>query len=161
MIIAACMVPFVAGAASAQFPAAPRQQRPQQVSPCVAEFGKLRDAAEKRAAAIRAASARKASPKEACGLFTAFTTAEAKMLKYAVDNAVWCGIPAQIIDTIKKGHAHSDEMRTKVCRIAAAAPVAPRGPTLSDALSAPITDSSNIRTGRGTFDTLTGTPLGK
>ncbi len=34
------------------------------------------------------------------------------------------------------------------------------GPTLSDALTAPVTDASNIKTGRGTFDTLTGTPLG-
>jgi len=27
--------------------------------------------------------------------------------------------------------------------------------------SSPIPDSNNIKTGRGTFDTLTGSPLGK
>jgi hypothetical protein len=32
---------------------------------------------------------------------------------------------------------------------------------LSDALSSPVPDSNNIKTGRGTFDTLTGSPLGK
>jgi hypothetical protein len=49
--------------------------------------------------------------------------------------------------------------RTNVC-LMAAQPQRPAGPSLSDALGAPITDSSNIKTGRGTFDTLTGTPLG-
>jgi hypothetical protein len=28
-------------------------------------------------------------------------------------------------------------------------------------LSGPVPDSNNIKTGRGTFDTLTGNPLGK
>jgi hypothetical protein len=42
----------------------------------------------------------------------------------------------------------------------AAQPQRPAGPSLSDALGGPIPDSSNIKTGRGTFDTLTGTPLG-
>jgi len=92
-------------------------------------------------------------------LFNAFSTAEAKMLKYATDNSVWCGIPPQIITQIKEQHAKTNEIRTKICQ-AAAAPPRPAGPTLSDALSAPITDSNNIKTGRGTFDTLTGTPLG-
>jgi hypothetical protein len=32
---------------------------------------------------------------------------------------------------------------------------------LSDALSGPVPDSNNIKTGRGTFDTLTGNPLEK
>ena len=50
-------------------------------------------------------------------------------------------------------------MRTRVCQVAAA-PQRPAAPTLSDALNAPIIDSSDIKTGRGTFDTLTGSPLG-
>ena len=154
--IAACLLPFAAGTAAAQFPA---PQAPQQESPCVTEFFKLRDTASKKAEAIRAASQRHAPPQEACGLFNAFSTAEAKMLKYATDNSVWCGIPPQIITQIKEQHAKTNEIRTKICQ-AAAAPPRPAGPTLSDALSAPITDSNNIKTGRGTFDTLTGTPLG-
>lgn len=159
-LIAACMVPFVTNtAAKAQFqaPQAPPQG---QVPPCVQEFAKLREATEKKGIAIREASQRKASPKEACGLFTAFVAAEEKMLKYAVDNSVWCGIPPQIVDSIKQGHAKSSEIRTKICRVAAAPP-RPAGPSLSDALSGPVPDANNIKTGRGTFDTLTGSPLGK
>jgi len=159
--IAVCVLPFAAGAANAQFQPPPQQQaQPQQMPPCVQEFGKLRDDTEKKAIAIRTASARKASPKEACNLFNVFSAAEEKMLKYATDNSVWCGIPPQIVESIKKGHIRTTELRTKVCRAAAAQPVQ-RGPTLSDALGAPIADSSNIKTGHGTFDTLTGTPLGK
>lgn len=155
LLVAACAVPFAAGAAHAQFP-----QQPPQAPPCVQAFGKLRDDTQQKALAIRQASQRKASPKEACHLFTAFTTAEEKMLKYAVDNAAWCGIPPQVIDSIKKGHAQSSEMRIKICRVAAAPP-RPAGPSLSDALGGPIPDANNIKTGHGTFDTLTGSPLGK
>lgn len=154
MLLAVCLVPGVAGSAAAQFPAAPQQE-----PPCLAEFTKLREVTEKKAMAIRAASERKADPKTACGLFNEFTTAEAKMIKYAVDNQVWCGIPPQIIDGMKKGHVRSSDIRTKVCRMAQA-PQRPAAPTLSDALTAPVTNSNNIKTGRGTFDTLTGSPLG-
>lgn len=175
---AACTVAFALSVAHAQLapwpqqaapqPAAPwPQQAPQQASPwtqqappCLPEFAKLRNETEKRGLALKHASERKASPKEACQLLIAFTAAEAKMLKYAVDNASACSIPLQIIEGIKQGHAKSDELRVKVCRVAAAPP-GPRSPTLSDALGTPVTSSSNIKTGRGTFDTLTGAPLGR
>ena len=81
------------------------------------------------------------------------------MAKYAEDNSVWCGIPPQVVTGIKQAHVKTLEIRTRVCQ-AAAQPARPAGPSLSDALTAPVTDSSNIKTGRGTFDTLTGTPLG-
>ena len=152
--IAVCLMPFGIAPAAAQFPPAP-----QQAPPCVQEFSRLRDDAAKKAAAIRAASARKASAPEACKLFNTFSAAEEKMVKYAEANSVWCGIPPQIIAQIKQQHTKTAEIRTRVCQ-AAAAPPRPAGPTLSDSLGAPITDSKNIKTGRGTFDTLTGTPLG-
>lgn len=155
MCIAACVVP-IAGSAAAQFQPPPQQQ---QKPPCFDEFSKLRDVTEKKGLAIKAASERKAPPKEACALLSDFSAAEAKMVKYAVDNQVWCGIPPQIIDNMKKGHARTSDIRTKVCR-AAAAPPRPAGPTLSDALTTPAPNAGNIRTGRGTFDTLTGSPLG-
>jgi hypothetical protein len=157
LFIAACLLTSAAGTAAAQFqPMAPQQQQ----QPCVADFGKLRDDAQKKASAIRTASARHANPREACQLFNAFSAAEAKMMKYAVDNSVWCGIPPQVIESIKQSHAKTNEIRVRVCQAAAAPPPAAAGPTLSDALSAPITDSNNIKTGHGTFDTLSGTPLG-
>lgn len=155
MLIAACLMPGTVATAAAQFQPAP----PQQETPCVKTFLTLRDDAGKKAAAIRTASARKASAPEACRLFNAFSAAEAKMIKYAEDNSVWCGIPPQVLTSIKQQHTKTTEIRTRICQ-AAAAPPRPAGPSLSDALSAPITDSNNIKTGRGTFDTLTGTPLG-
>jgi hypothetical protein len=154
LLIAACLMPFGVAPVAAQFPPAP-----QQAPPCVQEFGRLRDDAGKKAAAIRVASAHKAPASEACKLFNVFSAAEEKMVKYAEANSVWCGIPPQIITQIKQQHAKTAEIRTRVCQ-AAAAPPRPVGPTLSDSLGAPITDSNNIKTGRGTFDTLTGTPLG-
>jgi len=163
LFIAACVVPIAAGPAAAQFQ--PMQQPPQQPQPsqqeppCIKEFLRLRDDTQKKADAIRVAGERKAPPKEACNLFNLFSAAEAKMIKYATDNSVWCGIPPQIIQNMKKGHAQTVDIRSKVCR-AAAAPARPAGPSLSDALTGPVPDSSNIKTGRGTFDTLTGTPLG-
>jgi hypothetical protein len=156
MLIAVGLLPFAAAPALAQFPPAPGAQ---QEPACAVEFGKLREEAAKRAGLIREASKRKAAPPEACKLFSAFSAAEEKMLKYAEANAVWCGIPPQIIVQIKQSHGKTAEFRTRICQ-AAAAPQRPRGPTLSDALTAPVTDAGNIKTGRGTFDTLTGSPLG-
>jgi len=168
------MIAVAAVPAAAQFPPVPPPQQgqaptiqvqptqPQGPPPCVVEFMRLRDETEKKAGAIKAASERHANPKEACGLFNTFTAAEGKLVKYAADNGVWCGIPKEIVENLKKGHVQAIQIRTKVCN-AAAQPqaAAPRQPTLSDALGAPaVTDKSDIKTGRGTFDTLTGTPLG-
>jgi hypothetical protein len=154
VIAAFVLVPAVS--AEAQFQAAPQ---PGQEPPCIKEFLKLRNVTEQKGKAIKAASERKASPQEACKLFNAFTAAEAKLIKYANENAVWCGIPPQALQQMKLGHAKATEIRTKICH-AAAAPRVPAGPSLSDALGTSVPDSSNIKTGRGTFDTLTGSPLG-
>jgi hypothetical protein len=140
--------------------ASPWNTAPQQEPPCIAEFGKLRDDAQKKAGAIRAASERKAEPKEACALFRAFSAAEAKLIKFAADNATTCGIPPTVGTTLKQQHVKTVDIQTQVCR-AAAAPPRPQGPSLSDTLGgSAVPDVSNIRTGRGTYDTLTGTPLG-
>ncbi len=93
-------------------------------------------------------------------MFSAFSAAEMKMVKYATDNAVSCHIPPEILVNLKKNHARTTEIRTRACE-AAAAPPRTSGPTLSDALNAPIVDSKDIKAGGGTFDTLSGTPLGK
>jgi len=139
----------------------PFDQPPQQQGdpPCIKDFSKLRDETEKHANAVMAAQKRKVPLPEACKYLTAFATSEEKLLKYAKANAASCGIPAQLIQQISAGYNNVSQARTKVCQMAAA-PQQPAGPSLSDALGAPITDSQNIKTGRGTFDTLTGTPLG-
>jgi hypothetical protein len=164
-LIAACVIPFAAGAAlvadtaNAQFTPAPQQQ--QQEPPCVQQFTKLRDDTQKKALAIREASQHKVPAKEACKLFNVFSAAEAKMLKYAEDNQVWCGIPKQIVESIKQGHTKSTAIRVRVCA-AAEAPARSAAPSLSDALGSPTPNSNNIKTGHGTgtFDTLTGPALG-
>lgn len=120
---------------------------------------KLRDAAQTRATAIRTASQRRIPPKEACGLFNAFSEAEVKMIKFATDNGPRCGIPPDIVKGLKQNHTKTVELQTRVCQ-AAASPQGPAAPSLSDALSAPVPNAGNIKTGRGTYDTLTGTPLG-
>jgi hypothetical protein len=56
-------------------------------SPCVQEFGKLRDEASLRSASTQG------DAKEACALFNSFSAAEVKMIKFATDKAVSCGIP--------------------------------------------------------------------
>jgi hypothetical protein len=158
-IIIACLVSLFAGAANGQFqpvqPAAPQQEPP----PCIKEFFKLRDDAESKGKAIKAANDRKATPKEACQLFGAFVAAQSKMLKYASENTTWCGIPPQVVENIKLSVTKMSEVRNRICQ-AAASPMQ-QGPSLSDALTSPVPDSNNIKTGRGTFDTLTGSPLGK
>jgi hypothetical protein len=160
LVIAVCAFPIVGGPAVAQLQQPPQPQGQQQTPPCVQEFAKLRDDAQKKASAIRAASDRKAPPKEACGLFNAFSAAEVKLIKYAADNATWCGIPPEVVKNLQAAHVKTTDIQTKVCR-AAAAPIRPQGPSLSDALgSGAVPDANNIRTGRGTYDTLTGTPLG-
>jgi hypothetical protein len=156
LAVTACLLPLAGGVARGQMMVQPA---PQQMPPCLAEFAKLRDDVQKKASAIQKAGERKVPPKEACQLFKVFTAAEAKMLKYVTENATFCSIPPQVIEQIKTGHARSTEMRTRVCKVAEAPP-RPAGPSLSDALTAPIPDSSNIKTDRGgTFDTLTGSPL--
>ena len=98
-----------------------------QMPPCIAQFFKLRDDAQKKAQAIQKASEHKASPKEACHLFTVFSAAEAKLLKYAADNKTSCGVPDEVIKQIKSGHSRTTELKTKICKVAAA-PRVRRGP---------------------------------
>jgi len=149
----------IAGPARAQAPAGAGQQPP----PCLQKFLELRKAAETKAQALAAAGKRKQKPtaQEACGLFNAFTAAEAKLLKYASENGTWCGIPPQVVTQMKAAHKQSTTTRTRICQAAAAQRAQPRGPTLSDALGTAAPDNNNIKTGHGgTFDTLTGSALG-
>jgi hypothetical protein len=74
-------------------------------------------------------------------------------------NKTSCGVPDEVIKQIRSDHARTTDIRTKICKVAEAPP-RPAGPSLSDTLTAPVPDAKNIRSG-GTFDTLTGNPLGK
>jgi len=143
-------------------PVAPQAAPAQQTPPCFNDFMALRQDAEKRGLAIKAAGERKATAQEACKLFNALVTAAHKMVKFVETNATWCGIPAQVLIQLKEQDKQANTARDRICQVASRGPAGPRAPTLSDALGTSITpDANTVRTGRGTFDTLTGNPLGK
>lgn len=135
---------------------AARQQEP----PCFQDFVKLRTEAEKKRGAIEQAGKKKVGPAVACRLFNEYSASEVKLIKFVSANADKCGMPKELLENLNKGHAQTTQIRTRVCEVAAAPPK-PAGPTLSDALNAPVPDSSNVRRGHGTFDTLSGSPLAR
>ena len=126
------------------------------------ELMPIRQEADKRGKAIQEAAAHKVTPQEACTLFNAFIAANSKFVKFVTQNASRCGIPAQIIAQVKHEQDGAAQMRTKVCMAAKAQQQAGGlGPSLGEALgTSQVPDAKNVRSGRGTFDTLTGTPLG-
>ena len=124
--------------------------------PCEA-FVPIREQAEKGATAIRAAGERQATREEVCPLFKTFAAAEAKMVKFMETNQKLCNVPPDIIKQIKSNHSRTIQMRNQAC---SAAPSA-RAPGLSDVLSAPAIPLEAPKPGRGTFDTLTGSPIGR
>jgi hypothetical protein len=178
LIIAACLLPAAPAAAQSPWPqqAQPAQSpwpqtaqpapspwtQPAQPAepPCYRQLIKLRDDAQKKAGAIQAASKNRPNARVVCGLFTSFVAAEGKLIKYASESKDSCGMPAQVLEGMRRQHTQTIGIRTKICNAATAQQQGPSGPSLSDALSAPIPDSANIKTGRGTYDTLTGAPLG-
>ncbi len=159
MSIAALGLACAAGPAWAQMQPGEGQG---QMPPCIKKFVALRNDAAAKAKLLEAAGQRKQKPsaQEACQLFSVFSAAEAKLLKYSSENTTWCGIPPQVVEQMKKAHARTTLTRTRICRVAAQQRVRPHGPTLSDALGGAVPDANNIKTGRGTFDTLTGSPIG-
>lgn len=140
-------------------PGAPRPAAPppgaQPPAVCL-EFPAIRDQAQKDGGAIQVASNRKASREEICALFTKFIASEGRMVKFLETNQKICGVPPDAIKHVRGQHAKSQQVRKQVC---AAGPSAPSGPSLSDALGGPILPDERPKPGRGTFDTLTGSPL--
>jgi hypothetical protein len=142
---------------------------PQQAGPppgaedCQKGFLPLRQDAEARANAIKAASKRKAPPQEACKLIGGYAQAEVRMIRFIEANAKKCGIPPQVGEQLKKGHAGTEQLQQRVCAVAAQAQQAPAGPSLSEVLgsaSLPEAKPSKSR-GGSTFDTLNGNVLAR
>jgi hypothetical protein len=136
---------------------------PAQMGPPAAQcsnFQKLNEEAGKKANAVQTAMKNHAERKEICTLMTSFVGAETQVVKFLEENKTWCGVPDQVITNAKTAHEKSMKFRTAACT---EGPSAPKAPTLSDAIkTTPVDTSSNIKTNRGgTFDTLTGNPLGR
>jgi hypothetical protein len=118
-------------------------------------FMKLKDVAETRGHAIQDVS-KKHDRKLMCGAVTSFVEAEAKVVKFLIDNKTTCGVPEQAVSNAKASHEKTVQFREQVC----AEQPQPKAPTLSDALGTPTLDTrKNTKTGKGTLDTLTGNPL--
>jgi hypothetical protein len=153
--------PGQAGAAPARSspfaaPQAPNPLTSQPQSICE-QFPTLRAQAEKDATAIKTASDRKATREEVCAAFNKFMGSEGKMVKFLETNRTACGVPPEAIKQVRAQHARTAQIRKNVC----SAGGAPRGPSLSDALGGPILPDETPKPGRGTFDTLTGSPLAR
>jgi hypothetical protein len=137
-----------------------------QEPPCFKEFLALRQDAQKKASLINAAKDRNPPPtrEEMCQTVKTFAAAEAKVIKYVVDNQQSCGIPGEAITQMKAGQAQTVKFRTAVCTgggpAAAGKAPAPAVPKLSDELGIrSLGGATGGATGRGTFDTLTGNAL--
>lgn len=134
------------------------QQQPPGGTQC-SDFGKLTAEAQKRSALVSAAMKAKADRKELCTLMTSFVAAETSVVKFLEANKVWCGVPDEALKASKTNHEKSMKFRTMACSEEGPRP---KAPSLSDAIKSPSVDTAkNTKTGRGTFDTLTGNPLAR
>jgi len=132
-----------------------------QMPPECQTFLQLRDVAAQKAGLVRDANKRGVDHKELCTLVTNFATSETALVKFLEDNKTWCGIPDQAVTAAKANHEKTLKFRTVACSDAGP-PGRPKAPSLSDAIGGGNVDnSSNTKTGRGTFDTLTGNPLAR
>jgi hypothetical protein len=121
----------------------------------------LRDETQKHAAAIQKASQRHASPVEACKLFRTFLAADSKMIKAVQQHGVQCGVPPNMPQEMKTGHANAEKIAKQVCDAAANAG-RPAAPSLSDAFgSGPILPDNTKKERGGAFDSLTGNVLAR
>jgi hypothetical protein len=124
------------------------------------QFQVLSDATQKKADAVQVAMKNKVDRKQICTLMTIFVAAEGTLVKFLDDNKTWCGVPDQALAVSKANHEKSQKFRTVVC---SDDEPHTKPPSLSDAIKTPDVDSAgHTKTGRyGTFDSLTGNPLGK
>ncbi len=128
-------------------------------APQCAQFQGLSEAAKKKADAVQAAMKAKVDRKQICALMTSFVVTEGAVVKFLEDNKTWCGVPDQIIMVSKTNHEKSVKFKTMACSDDVPHP---KTPSLSDAIKTPTVDSAtNTKTGKGTFDTLTGNPLAR
>jgi hypothetical protein len=122
----------------------------------------LRDQVQKDAGAIQAANQKHATAVEACKLFKVFLATESKMISAIETNGPTCGLPPEVSKQVREGHGKASQIAKQICDAAAMGP-RQAGPSLSDALGSTPTvpDATNTKTGKGTYDTLTGNALAK
>lgn len=132
---------------------------------CATDANAIRGELEEKGKALQAAGKRQAEPQVLCNLFRAYTTAEAKWVKFLQDNKDWCQIPAEIADRAKADSRKTANTRDKICQVAAnggtpqgAGKPPPQG-SISSALGITTGYSLGQGSGKGVFDTLNGNAL--
>ena len=125
------------------------------------QFQILNQDTQNKANAVSTGMKNKIERKELCKLMNVFISAEGTTVKFLADNKSWCGVPDQMLSIATANHQKSLKMRDVICN-GDDAPH-PKAPSLSDAIkSTPLDSAANTKTGSfGTFDSLTGNPLGK
>jgi hypothetical protein len=93
-----------------------------QEPPCVTEFGKLHDETQKRSktlqAAMERAKERKELPQqEVCVLYKRFEEAQGKLIKYAKEKSVSCGIPPKTLADLERAVRIDAALRAKWCGV--------------------------------------------
>lgn len=176
-VLALAVVPLVPAAAqfggmpgmpgspgmSPGMPGGPFGAAPRQPPAACQELLAARDETAKHGQAIHAAGQKKLPPDQLCKLFNTFLAAEGKMLKGLEENGATCGVPGDVLKQIKASHSKASQIGKQVCEVAAQGS-RPAGPSLSEALGTTPTvpdASTATKKGRGTFDTLTGSPLAR
>jgi hypothetical protein len=139
-------------------PAGPPGQDPRAMC---GKFESISEDTKKKLDLVQAAMKAKAERSKVCTLLTTFVASETTFVKFLEDNKTLCGVPDDAIKMSKTRHEQSIKFRNAACD-PNGGPPAPKAPTLSDAIKMPSVDSAtNTKTGRGTFDTLTGNPLSR
>lgn len=137
---------------------------------CQSDIVAARGQVEETLKALNAATKRKADPQTLCPLFRAFSTAEANWVKFLTQNKDWCQIPDEAIKQVSASHKKTNDVRDKVCQVAANGGGGAGGPakpppqgSMSSALGITTGYSlGNASDGKsGVFDTLSGNVLQK
>jgi hypothetical protein len=138
---------------------------------CQSDVVAARSALEEKGKALNEAGKKKADPQTLCPLFRAFSTAEANWVKFLTENKDWCQIPETAIKQAAASHKKTNEVRDKVCQVAAngGAPGAggPVKPPPQGSMSSALGITTGYSVGNagdgksGVFDTLSGNVLQK
>lgn len=132
---------------------------------CNENFDRLSKAAAKRKESADAIMKSGAPLAKKCSAIRGLASALGKFAKYLKDNASTCRFPPQLVQNISQGHAVTLKSSKQCAANLAAAPRRAPAPTLSDALGTtpvPTFDpTTRPRASTGTFDTLTGSPIGQ
>ncbi|MFG1477504.1 hypothetical protein V5F53_02420 [Xanthobacter sp. V4C-4] len=138
---------------------------------CQSDVVAARSELEQRGKALNEAGKKKADPQTLCPLFRAFSTAEAKWVKFLTENKDWCQIPEQAIKQAATSQKKTNEIRDKVCQAAANGGVQGGGGPVKPPAQGSLSSALGVTTGyslgsggegkSGVFDTLSGNVLQK